>query len=91
MITYRKLSADGAFRERHADLNRQVLTQPRGRGWMRDNAITEDMRAVYYAVLRHPDLVACPEDRAAVSALLNEAWAGVHGWAVGAILQRSAM
>ena len=69
-----------AFRERHTDLNRQVLTQLRACGWIRDSATTEDMRAVYYAVLRHPDLMACPADRAAASALLNEAWAGVHGW-----------
>lgn len=69
-----------AFRERHADLNRQVLTQLRACGWMHDNTTTENMRAVYYAVLRHPDLVACPADRAVASALLNEAWAGVHGW-----------
>lgn len=69
-----------AFRKRHADLNRQVLTQLRGCGWICDSATTEDMRAVYYAVLRHPDLMARPVDRAAASSLLNEAWAGVHGW-----------
>jgi hypothetical protein len=69
-----------AFRERHTDLNRQVLTQLRACGWIRDSATTEDMREVYYAVLRHPDLMACPADRAVAGTLLNEAWAGVHGW-----------
>lgn len=69
-----------AFRERHTDLNRQVLTELRACGWVRDGATAEDMRAVYYAVLRHPDLMGSPADRAAASALLNEAWVGVHGW-----------
>lgn len=69
-----------AFRTLHVDLNRQVLAHLRTCGWMRDSATAEDMRAVYYAVLRHPELMASLADRAAASALLNEAWDGVHGW-----------
>lgn len=69
-----------AFRKRHADLNHQVLTQLRACGWMRDDATAEDMREIYYAVLRHPDLESSASDRAVAGTLLNEAWKGVHGW-----------
>lgn len=70
-----------AFRARHADLNRQVINQLRVCGWMRDDATTEDMREIYYAVLRHPALEGSASDRAVAASLLNEAWKGVHGWA----------
>lgn len=70
-----------AFRERHTDLNRQVLTQLRACGWMHDNATAEDMREIYYAVLRHPALEGSASYRAVAGSLLNEAWKGVHGWA----------
>lgn len=68
------------FRARHAELNRQVLNQLRVCGWMRDDATVEDMREIYYAVLRHPELEGSASDRAVAGSLLNEAWKGVHGW-----------
>ena len=69
-----------AFRARPAKLNRQVISQLRACGWMRDDATAEDMREIYYAVLRHPDLGGSASDRAVAGSLLNEAWKGVHGW-----------
>lgn len=70
-----------AFRARRVELNRQVLNQLRARGWLRDDATVEDMREIYYAVLRHPALEGSASDRAVAGSLLNEAWKGVHGWA----------
>ena len=70
-----------AFRARHAELNRQVINQLRACGWMRDDATVEDMREIYYAVLRHPELEGSASDRAVAGSLLNEAWKGVHRWA----------
>ncbi|MFT8814810.1 hypothetical protein [Acetobacter fabarum] len=69
-----------AFRARHAELSRQVINQLRACGWMRDDATAEDMREIYYAVLRHPELEGSASDRAVAGSLLNEAWKGVHDW-----------
>jgi hypothetical protein len=69
-----------AFRARHAELNRQVINQLRACGWMRDDATIEDMREIYYAVLRHLELEGSSSNRAVAGSLLSEAWKGVHGW-----------
>ena len=69
-----------AFRARHAELNRQVINQLRACGWMRDDATIEDMREIYYAVLRHPELESFSSGRAIAGALMNAAWIGLHGW-----------
>ena len=69
-----------AFRQQIEDVNQDALE---GLGQFildRPTWGIAEMQSVYYSLMEQPDLIYAVIDQGVLSALVDEAWYGFHGW-----------
>lgn len=69
-----------AFRRRIEDVNQDALEGLRQFILDRPTWRITEMQVVHYSLMKHPDLIYSVIDQGVLSALVNEAWRGLHGW-----------